>query len=262
MDGHALVFEGPENAAPGQAGVDRIGGALPEDAAQVGVLTIVAHDMRGPLANLSLLLEGIAAYSAAGAPERVAASLETAEAVVSHLDAMLSALLERARSAKDPLAFRPRPVDVLDVLEMAAGLNEATAAAKSIRLHTYGVEPLVARGDHRLLLEAIDNLIGNAIKHTRPGGSVVCEAAISGGEAVVRVIDEGPGLTEADLARAFRPFTRLSATGDGSRASHGLGLWIVRLIAERHGGSIEAENRRDGRGAEFTIRLPILAQHH
>lgn len=262
MDGHALILDRPRNAPPVQAGDCHAGQPLPHDVGDVSVLTIVAHDMRGPLANLSLLLEGIAAYSAAGASERVAASLETAEAVVTHLDAMLSALLERARTAKDPLAFRPRPVDVLDVLEMAAGLNEAAATAKSVQLHTYGDEPLVARGDHRLLLEAIDNLIGNAIKHTRPGGSVVCEAAVSGGEAVVRVVDEGPGLTEADLARAFRPFTRLSATGDGSRASHGLGLWIVRLIAERHGGSIEAGNRRDGRGAAFTIRLPILVQPH
>jgi signal transduction histidine kinase len=262
MDGHALLLDRPRKTALETAADCRAEQLHAEDAAQVGVLTIVAHDMRGPLANLSLLLEGIAAYSAAGANERVAASLETAEAVVTHLDAMLSALLERARSARDPLAFRPRPVDVLDVLEMAAGLNEAAASAKSIRLHTYGVEPLVARGDHHLLLEAIDNLIGNAIKHTRPGGSVVCEAALGGGEAVVRIIDEGPGLTEADLVRAFRPFTRLSAAGDGARASHGLGLWIVRLIAERHGGSVEAENRRDGRGAEFTIRLPILAQPH
>lgn len=237
-------------------------GAIPRqvDGGHVGVLTIVAHDMRGPLANLALLLEGVAAYSEAGACDRVAASLATAEAVIAHLDGMLAALLERARSAKDPLAFLPKHVDLLDIVEMAAALNEPAAAAKSVRIHTYGVEPLSARGDHSLLLEAVDNLIGNAVKHTRAGGSIVCEAAVIRGEAVIRVIDEGPGLSEVDLARAFRPFTRLSSVGDGSRTSHGLGLWIVRLIVERHRGSVDADNRRDGRGAEFSIRLPLMPQ--
>jgi signal transduction histidine kinase len=228
------------------------------DQEHVGVLAIVAHDMRGPLANLSLLLEGIGAFNEAGARERIAASLETAGAVIDHLDGMLGALLERARTGSDPLAFKPSPVDLIEVMEMAAGLNEAAAATRSVRVHTYGIEPLVAWGDNHLLLESIDNLIGNAIKHTRSGGSVVCEAGISGGEAVLRILDEGPGLTESDLMRAFRPFTRLSSAGDGARSSHGLGLWIVRLIAERHGGSIEAANRRDRRGAEFTLRVPLF----
>lgn len=225
---------------------------------QVGVLTIVAHDMRGPLANLSLLLEGICAHNERGARDRISASLETAGAVVAHLEGMLAAMLERARSAKDPLSFKPSPVDLIEIVETAAGLNEAAAAARSIRLLTVGEERLFALGDHRLLLEAIDNLIGNAIKHTRDGGSVVCEATVSEGEAVVRIRDDGPGLTDSDLARAFRPFTRLSSVADGSRPSYGLGLWITRLIAEGHGGAIEAANRSDDRGAEFTLRLPLL----
>src|SRR5207248_2214334 len=103
------------------------------------------------------------------------------------------------------------------------------------------------------------NLIGNAVKHAPPRSAVTCQVHVVTGQAVVRVCDRGPGLTAGDLECAFRPFTRLSAAAEGDRASFGLGLWIARLVAERHGGGIEAGARPDGQGAMFTLRLPLAA---
>ena len=86
-----------------------------------------------------------------------------------------------------------------------------------------------------LLMQAIDNLVGNAITLTPRGGRVVCEAGPGeAGGAIMSISDQGPGLTQAEIDRLFQPFARAHAASDGERRSTGLGLWIVRLIAERH----------------------------
>jgi signal transduction histidine kinase len=73
---------------------------------------------------------------------------------------------------------------------------------------------------------------------------------------VIRIEDEGPGLTAQDIARAFRPFMTLTAKSDGPLGSHGLGLSIVRSIVERHGGTVTARNSQNGPGSVFELRLP------
>lgn len=222
-----------------------------------GALAIVAHDLKGPLANLSLLVESISAEASERCCERIARQAQRAEQLIDRLDAMLSAILQRSRTHGDALEFTPADVDVIDIAEAVVGHNQPLAARRAVRLHCFCAEPTRVHGDAQLLMQAIDNLVSNAVKHTRRGGRVVCEVqAGDEGGAVIRIIDEGPGLQPHDLARAFRPFTRLSARADHGAPSHGLGLWIVRLIAERHGGRVEAENRSGGNGAIFTLRLP------
>lgn len=229
----------------------------PAQGAHIGALEIVAHDMRGPLANLAMLIEGMAANSRSGAHHRVVKGAHSAENVIQRLNEMLGAVLERARTGGDPLSFVPTNVDLANVVEQAATLNQPFAQSRWVRVHTYCVEPLHVTGDKQLLFEAIDNLISNAIKYTRPRSLVVCEAGpAQDGGVVVRISDAGPGLTDADRVRAFRPFTKLSAQPDAGTKSTGLGLWIARLIAKRHGGRIEATNRPDGEGAIFSLHLP------
>jgi signal transduction histidine kinase len=113
----------------------------------------------------------------------------------------------------------------------------------------------VVWGDAALLSEAVENLLGNAIKHAPEGSAVVCSIEREKRAVAISVADEGPGMTDAQLARAVRPFsggTRRRGHGD---SAHGFGLWIVRLIAERHGGSIELRNGAPG--AVLTLRLPL-----
>ncbi len=228
-----------------------------DQGAYVGALEIVAHDMRGPLANLSILIEGMARNSQSGALDRVVANVQSAERVMQKLDEMLHAVLERARINGDPLSFIPQKVDLVEIIEQAAALNLPLAQSRWVRLHTICATPLEVTGDRQLLFELVDNLITNAVKYTRPGGLVVCEAAPArDGGIVVRISDEGPGFTDADRKQAFQPFKRLSAKSGTEKQSMGLGLWIARLIAKRHGGSIIAENRPDGEGAVFSLRLP------
>ncbi|NRG19150.1 HAMP domain-containing histidine kinase [Rhizobiales bacterium] len=222
-------------------------------------LSIVAHDLRGPLANLAILVEDISQNLQAQTQPRIARNAAKAEGIIRQLNKMLGAVLWRAREGRDPLACELRLVDPLEILQLAVSVNQPLARRRSIGFLCRAVEPVSVLGDQQLLFEAFDNLIGNAIKHTRAGGTVICEAGPTGdGGVYVHIGDEGPGFTASDLARAFNPFTRLSSRAQASGQSTGLGLWITRLIVERHGGRIEARNRPDGAGAMLSVRLPAV----
>lgn len=218
---------------------------------------IFAHDMRGPLANLTILLEGIAGAASRGQVDSIGRNVGRAMQTVERLGDMLTAMLRRFRELGDPMAPAACEIDLCDVVEKVASLNRPLAELRQVRMLCTLANPLPLRGDAHLLMQAIDNLMSNAITHTRPGGRVVCDVgpAESGG-AMVRVSDEGPGLTAADIARLFRPFGKTPARKEVERTSHGLGLWIVALVAERHGGRVEAKSDGPGMGATFTLHLP------
>jgi signal transduction histidine kinase len=228
----------------------------PKDAALLNALTIIAHDLRGPLANLAVLVELIETYVQMQAHDRVRASTQKAHEMIETLDGMLNGFLQRARETGDPLSFKAGLVDLAEVAACAAELNQPIAESRGIAIDCKAARPLVIGGDKRLLIEAVDNLVGNAVKHAPAGSTVTIEVAQSGRSAVIAVSDQGQGLTELDLKRAFRPFATLSARYKGKGSSWGLGLWIVRLIAERHGGHVDASTRGPGRGARFEVALP------
>ncbi len=107
------------------------------------------------------------------------------------------------------------------------------------------------------LREAVDNLLSNAIKYSSAGGRI--ELSMSGGEdtTIISIKDEGAGLSQEDLGRLFGRFQRLSAKPTAGETSTGLGLSIVKRIVELHGGSVAAQSPGPGKGATFTIQLPV-----
>ena len=228
----------------------------PKDAALLGALTIIAHDLRGPLANLSVLLELIETYVQMQAHERIAATTQKAQEMIDALDGLLNGFLQRTRDTGDPLSFQPTLVDLVDVVRGASELNRPVAESRGITIDCAGACHSVVTGDKRLLTEAVGNLVGNAVKYAPAGSTVTCATSRNGRDAVIAVSDAGQGLSAFDLKRAFRPFTTLSAKYDGKGSSWGLGLWIIRLIAERHGGHVEVSPTEAGGGARFELHLP------
>jgi signal transduction histidine kinase len=106
------------------------------------------------------------------------------------------------------------------------------------------------------LREAVDNLVSNAIKYSPLAGHIELAMSAADTHILIRVSDEGPGLSAEDISRVFGRFERLSARPTGGESSTGLGLSIVKRIVELHGGEISAESSGPRRGATFTIRLP------
>jgi len=223
----------------------------------LNALTIIAHDLRGPLANLSLMIELVDTQAQMQALDKVAVTSKKAQNLISALEGLLDGILRRAQETGDPLSFKPARVNLADVVRTAVAHNQASAQSRNISFDCSGIEASVIKGDHSLLREAVSNLVSNAVKYAPAGSTVTCGVALHADQAVIRVRDEGQGLTEHDLKRAFRPFTMLSARYSGEGTSWGLGLWIVRLIAERHGGCVAATSHGPGRGSEFSLHLPV-----
>jgi signal transduction histidine kinase len=110
--------------------------------------------------------------------------------------------------------------------------------------------------DSDRMREAIDNLVSNAIKYSPIGGKITLLVNHDADNTIIRVTDEGAGLSPEDLGRLFGRFQRLSAKPTAGESSTGLGLSIVKRIVDMHDGQINADSRGPGQGATFTIILP------
>jgi signal transduction histidine kinase len=104
--------------------------------------------------------------------------------------------------------------------------------------------------------EAIDNLISNAIKYSPIGGKIAVLVNREQNKTVIRIADEGAGLSPEDLGRLFGRFQRLSAKPTAGESSTGLGLSIVKRIIDMHGGEVTAQSGGPGQGSTFTVTLP------
>jgi CheY-like chemotaxis protein/two-component sensor histidine kinase len=145
-------------------------------------------------------------------------------------------------------------------------VNDAIAAAGPLieaRRHTVELhlpdEPILVYGDPARLLQVMENLLTNAAKYTPPGGRVSLRLAREGNQARLTVDDTGVGLAEDNLEAIFGLFTQLDASLDRSERGLGVGLSLVRMLVEMHGGHVQACSEGPGRGSSFTVRLPLTA---
>ncbi|AKU92488.1 sensor histidine kinase [Vulgatibacter incomptus] len=208
-----------------------------------------AHELRTPLAAMRTSLD--LALRRQRSPEELREALTETRDEVDRLTALSSRLLDLAAMRSAPLAL-----ETVDLRELAASSHaayEALAQARGIRLVLEGGS-VPAKGDPATLRQAIDNVLHNAIKLTRTGGTIRTKMEVSGHRAAIVVEDEGPGIAAADREAVFEPFHRVILQVKGT----GLGLPLVREIASRHGGSARFEEPPSGRGARFVFSLPLL----
>jgi two-component system OmpR family sensor kinase len=205
-----------------------------------------SHELRTPLtsvlANLELLEEELT-----GEPREAAASALRSSQRMRRLvgDLLLLARADAGRRAPH------RPLDLAEVVTEAAAELEPVAGGHDISVAApAGAQVDGARDElHRLVL----NLMENALRHTDPGTAVEATVERRNGEVVLSVEDDGPGIAIDQREKVFERFYR----GSGDRSgSSGLGLSIVRAVAESHRGSVRLEEPLDGRGARFVVRLP------
>jgi signal transduction histidine kinase len=165
-------------------------------------------------------------------------------------DAMMDAL---------DISIRQERVDLAAVLADVAEANRGLADRKHQKINLVSPPVRWSNCDPDRLREAVDNLLSNAIKYSPNGATIELSMAGDNDKTLIRVIDEGAGLSQEDIGRLFGRFQRLSAKPTGGESSTGLGLSIVKRIVELHGGSIVAESPGPGQGSTFTIRLPAVA---
>jgi len=212
--------------------------------AERGVLLSVSHDLRTPLTSIRGYAEGIEDGTI---EPREAAPVIGREA--ERLERLVGDLLALARLRQGVLEVRREPVDLAAVAREAEERLRPRAAGAGVELRVQGDGRATA--DHGRLLQVVSNLVENAIRVSPRSGRVTVAAA----PGELWVSDEGPGIPEEEIARAFERFHLRARVGRGSPDGAGLGLAIVRELSEAMGGSVAVENL-PSQGARFTVRLP------
>jgi signal transduction histidine kinase len=177
----------------------------------------------------------------------------------SQLTGMVNDLISDAMMNALDIAIKREPVDLAVLLSELVTSNRALAEKKQQTIRLISPPHQLWNCDPDRLREAVDNLLSNAIKYSPIGGRIDLSLDVDREGAVIRLMDEGAGLSQDDLARLFGRFQRLSARPTGGESSTGLGLSIVKRIVELHGGRVDAESPGSGGGSTFIIRLPRAA---
>ncbi len=217
-------------------------------------LAMLGHELRNPL---SAVRNAIAAATLDESARSRA--LEIARCQTDQLGRIVDDLLDVARITRGRVPLRRERVLLADMLQRAVdgarALMEERGHALTVTVPTDAVQLDV---DPARLEQAIANLLTNAAKYTDPGGTIMLVGERDGDQAVIRVRDDGMGIPPHQLAHVFDLFAQGERALDRAQGGLGIGLTLVRRIAELHGGTVEARSEGLGRGAEFTIRIPAV----
>jgi PAS domain S-box-containing protein len=219
-------------------------------------LATLAHELRNPLAPLrnGLHLLGMAQ----GAPELAEEARAMMERQMSHLVRLVDDLLEVSRISRGKLELRKERVELAALVAAAVETSRpAIDEAGHVLRVDLPAQAIELEADAVRLAQVIANLLNNAAKYTPHGGAIGISARREGCQALVRVADNGVGIPPEMLARVFDMFAQLDSTR--AQGGLGIGLTLARTLVELHGGSIEASSAGAGKGAEFLVRLPVLA---
>ena len=208
-----------------------------------------SHELRTPLSVIRTELEVTLADPHASR-EELRAMAETVRDATASTERLIQALLTLARSQAG--ISRRDDADLAEGAHKALACTGGEAAGAGLRVSaTLAAAPV--RGDRRLLERLVANLVENAVRHNRPDGAVEIRTAMRGDRSVIEVANDGERVPADAVASLLEPFQRLDrgARGDGA----GLGLSIVRAVAEAHGGAVDLKPRAQG-GLCVTVRLP------
>ncbi len=216
------------------------------------LLANVSHELRSPLARIEVALE------LARGQERPDGPLDEIGEDIAELSRLVDDVLATSRLELRPDSARMARLPLPELLEQARrrALAGGLAADRLSLEVPAGLPDVVA--DRELCAHALGNLLDNARQHTPPGTPVVLGAALEGDRVRLFVRDAGPGLPPAELPRLFEPFYRPDASRTRDTGGAGLGLSLVRRIAELHGGE-PAVDSEPGRGSRFSFTLPAAA---
>ncbi|MFF7977062.1 ATP-binding protein [Streptomyces sp. NPDC007905] len=223
-----------------------------------GFVADAGHELRTPLTTLKAELE--LARRPGRSPQALVNAITAAEADTDRLIRLTEDLLVLAREDEGHAFLRTEPIAPADILTRGVHAASARAETRGVRLALRADPHIRVAADPDRLRQAVDNLLDNALRHS-PDGAVIDVTLStrhgSGGDvAVIEVRDHGPGFPPAFLPLAFERFRRADAARARASGGAGLGLAIVRSIAEAHGGSVAADNPEGG-GARVRLELPL-----
>ena len=228
----------------------RIAGGL---ARQRQFVADASHEIRAPLANLRATLE--LAGRADRHRDELVEAVRQGEAEAVRLSHILDDLLVLAAADDNVPINRLPDQPIRPILEATARAAAPAAETAGVELRVQAQPVLVAACHPGRLRQVLDNLVSNALRHAPPGSQVLLAASEDGSDLLIEAVDDGPGFPDGFADHAFERFRR----ADSGRGGTGLGLAVVRAIAEAHGGVASAENLPSG-GAVVRVRIPRQAR--
>jgi PAS domain S-box-containing protein len=221
-------------------------------------LAVLSHELRNPLApilNALTLLE----RAPSGSP-KAARALDVLRRQARHMTTLVDDLLDRSRIDHGKISLDRETLDARQVVDHAASDVRPSFDERGVALDVDlegAPAPVWVDADATRLAQLVTNLLTNARKFTAAGGLVRVGVAVAGGACEIRVSDDGEGIDPAALDTIFEPFAQASRAHGAAGGGLGIGLSLVRSLAELHGGSAHAESEGPGRGASFVVRLPL-----
>ena len=221
-------------------------------------LAMLGHELRNPLAavsNAALIVK-----SERRTPQQLEFAAGVIERQTQHLKRLIDDLLDVGRVMTGKIRLSRAPLDLAATVRHVAATLE-TSGRLSERQLELDVQPAWVDGDATRLEQVATNLMVNAATYTKPGGRIRVRVAREGAEVLLEVSDDGRGISAEALPRLFDLFFQADSTVDRSTGGLGIGLTLVKRLAELHGGTVHAGSAGRGKGATFLVRLPATAAH-
>jgi len=217
-------------------------------------LATLSHELRNPL---GAIVAAVDALERRGGPDEAASRLrKIIHRQSHHLTLLVDDLLDVARVTAGKIVLNRQPLVLGDVAGNCVRALQAGGQGREHRI-SLTAEPAVVNADLTRLEQIVTNLLQNAVKYTPAGGSIHIDVMTDAQEAVLRVTDTGRGIPSEMLSRVFELFAQAEQPIDRSLGGLGVGLTLTRRLVELHGGTITAFSDGEGRGAQFTVRLPV-----
>lgn len=219
-------------------------------------LAVLSHELRNPLTPVSNSLF-ILARALPGSEQALKAQAVLGRQVA-HLTRLVDDLLDIVRVTRARIVLHRERIDLTELVRRTMDDHGAQFEARGVRLHgNLDPEHTWIDGDATRIAQVLGNLLGNAIKFTSRGGLVEVDLRTDGTMAVLQVSDDGEGIAPEVLETLFVPFAQAPQPLARTRGGLGLGLALVKALVTLHGGTVTATSEGPGRGARFTVRLPL-----
>lgn len=220
-------------------------------------LAMLGHELRNPLAPIRNAVRAMQRLNPS--ESRYEQMREMIDRQVTHLSRLVDDLLDISRITRNQVQLRRQLVELASIVAQA---TETVQPLMEARRHQFTVRlppdpPVWLQADPSRLAQVIENLLANAAKYTPDGGQIELTAELSGPEVILRVADNGIGISPELLSRIFDLFAQADQGLDRQQGGLGIGLTLVKKLVELHGGRIEAHSEGPAQGSEFVVRLPL-----
>ncbi|HEY8563091.1 MAG TPA: ATP-binding protein [Pyrinomonadaceae bacterium] len=220
-------------------------------------LALVSHELRSPLNAILGWTKILLTKDVNDETRRNA--LQTIERSAMSQAKLIGDLVDSSRIASGKLRLEMRPMNIFDAVQTVYNSQKPTAEARKINLtFEYNTEEASVFGDLVRLQQVFTNLLTNALKFTPEGGNIHLNLSAGDGKVVISLKDDGQGINPETLPHIFRQFSQGDQTISRDQAGLGLGLSIVKTLVEKHEGAVTAYSEGTGRGATFTVTLPLV----